>query len=271
MWSCPFCQSDNCRLVMEARGHPILRCPSCELVFTGVKSDFSSSEIYTEEFWQADSDGIGYRDYFREQEKSRRKWERHLKKISSHTGKQAGRILDFGCGPGFFLKAARERGWETFGVDISRFAVDYAKKDLGLENIHCGPLPPDEWKRQGFDVITLWAAIEHLPDPWKVLKSLCSFLKPGGLVCMTTGNMESIAARREGENWRLMTPPGHLFFFTRKTMKTLLEHCGLRMTKYRTNDYFGKNPPSLFRIKPVKKTLRLLGRGDIMTVFARKS
>jgi SAM-dependent methyltransferase len=38
-----------------------------------------------------------------------------------------GVALDFGCGPGFFLKTARDYGWESFGIDISQYAIDYGR------------------------------------------------------------------------------------------------------------------------------------------------
>jgi hypothetical protein len=68
-----------------------------------------------------------------------------------------------------------------------------------------------------------------------------------------------------------MTPPGHLYFFTKKTMCNLLNHGGLRMAKYRTNDEFGGSRNSVLHKKPLRKLLRALCLGDIMTVYARKA
>ena len=113
--------------------------------------------------------------------------------------------------------------------------------------------------------------IEHLPDPWKVLKELSSLLKSEGMLCLTTGNWDSIAARHERERWRLMTPPGHLYFFTRKTINDLLKKCGLRIIQLRTNDYFSSVPSFPLNINLLRKLLRILGMGDIMTVYAAPS
>ena len=178
--------------------------------------------------------------------------------------------MDFGCGPGYFLKTASEKGWRVRGVDVSGFAVDYAKNELNLKEVHCGENPPEKWKEEKADVLTLWAVIEHLPRPWDVIRELRNYIKSDGIICLSTGNYDSIASQREKEAWRLMTPPGHLFYFTKKTIRRILQESGFKIVKYRTNDYFGKNPPRLFRIRQLRKILRTAGLGDIMTVFARK-
>jgi 2-polyprenyl-3-methyl-5-hydroxy-6-metoxy-1,4-benzoquinol methylase len=65
----------------------------------------------------------------------------------------------------------------VFGVDISHYAVDYAERILGVKNVHCGTTPPEKWSNNRYDVVTLWAVIEHIPSPWSLLKTLTATLK----------------------------------------------------------------------------------------------
>jgi 2-polyprenyl-3-methyl-5-hydroxy-6-metoxy-1,4-benzoquinol methylase len=254
--------------MLTARNFPILQCGKCSLVFTGINKDFDSSQIYGEQFWHAKERDIGYSDYFKDSDSTLRQCKRRIEKIDRLRKGRTGTALDFGCGPGFFLKTARDYGWEPYGIDISQYAIDYGKKELALPYLHCGTELTESWNDLRFDLITLWAVIEHLPDPWSVVKDLAGRLKPDGMLCMTTGNWDSIASRREREKWRLMTPPGHLYFFTRRTIVELLRRCSLHMIHYRTNDYFGSSPSFLLNIKPIRKILRTLGYGDIMMVYA---
>ena len=67
----------------------------------------------------------------------------------------------------------------------------------------------------------LFDVIEHLPQPRETLALCCQHLNPGGIIVITTGDFGSPAARLAGARWRLMTPPQHLWFFTRESMRRL--------------------------------------------------
>ena len=79
------------------------------------------------------------------------------------------------------------------------------------------------------DVIVLLDVIEHLPSPRDTLALCARHLNPGGIIVLTTGDFGSLCARLAGARWRLMTPPQHLWFFTRESMRRLAasaRHCG---------------------------------------------
>jgi SAM-dependent methyltransferase len=79
------------------------------------------------------------------------------------------------------------------------------------------------------DVIVLLDVVEHLPQPRETLALCARQLKAGGIIVITTGDFGSPVARLTGARWRLMTPPQHLWFFTRESMRRLADSFGLKL------------------------------------------
>jgi SAM-dependent methyltransferase len=101
-----------------------------------------------------------------------------------------GRLLDMGCGLGFFLQAmASYTNWEAYGCEISPAAVRYARDTLGLPNIICGRLEEVDLTHNTFDIITLWDVLEHLLQPDPLLRRCHVLLKEGGLCFIRTPNV----------------------------------------------------------------------------------
>jgi hypothetical protein len=74
--------------------------------------------------------------------------------------------------------------------------------------------------------------IEHLPDPHGTLELCARHLNPGGIIVVTTGDFASLYARLAGARWRLMTPPQHLWYFTRASIERMAGSLGLRMESF---------------------------------------
>jgi len=85
--------------------------------------------------------------------------------------KKSGRILDVGCGDGSFLLSFSERGWDTYGVDVSKDACNLAIKRL-RRNIFNSELSNCCFPSNYFDVIILNHALEHLSNPNETLKEI---------------------------------------------------------------------------------------------------
>lgn len=140
------------------------------------------------------------------------------------------RLLDIGCGPGFFLKTAIARGWQAHGIEPSRQAAAHART-LGAtvtEGFFNAESAPGLGR---FDVVNLTNVLEHVPDPAEVLTRAIGLLEPGGLLCVGVPNDFSpfqIAARSAlgiGEWW--VAPPHHLNYFDFDSLSALLERLGL--------------------------------------------
>src|SRR5579884_4125958 len=89
-----------------------------------------------------------------------------------------GRLLDVGCGAGFFLAAARQHGYEVIGLEPNpAYDPDLAKFSIGVvhEYVEKTSLP-----RHSFEVVYHCDLLAHFPDPIRYLSAMCELLAPGG-------------------------------------------------------------------------------------------
>jgi SAM-dependent methyltransferase len=122
------------------------------------------------------------------------------------------------------MEAARY--YDVTGIELAKEAVEHART-AGLNVMH-GVADEACLARTGpFDAIVLFDVIEHLPKPRDTLALCARHLNPRGIIVITTGDFGSPLARIMGRHWRLMTPPQHLWFFTRESMRRLSAGLGL--------------------------------------------
>ena len=98
-------------------------------------------------------------------------------------------LLDVGCGYGYFLRLAADRGWRVSGVEIAQDAVDVARHTLGKIHIHHGDLRSASLPQQHFDAVTLWDVLVLSQDPAADLSECFRLLKPGGIVGLRVRNV----------------------------------------------------------------------------------
>lgn len=139
-----------------------------------------------------------------------------------------GRLLDFGCGGGAFLKCMDRLGWQVTGLDISATAACRVRADLGLR-VLIGSLPHPELQPASFDVITMWQSLEHVHAPREVLREAHRLLVPGGQLLVAVPNIDSLPYRWFGSDWIGLDLPRHLTHFTPLTLGLMLERTGFRV------------------------------------------
>ena len=145
--------------------------------------------------------------------------------IPPHNGGPRHRtLLDLGCWVGFLLAEAGERGWEATGVEPSSFASAYARDRLGLD-VRTGDLFATDLPLRHYDAIVMGDVIEHLPRPGDALDRMAELLRPGGIAWMALPDAGSAVARGLRSRWWSVLPP-HVQFFTRGSLRTLLESRG---------------------------------------------
>ena len=148
-----------------------------------------------------------------------------------------GRVLDIGCGIGKYLHYLKELGWNVYGVDISKRAVEGARAS-GLDKVFQGELQDVGLEDNLFDVVDMHHVFEHVPDPNRTLREVHRVLKPGGEVVFTLPNSSSLAARLFGRHWGGIDIPIHLFYFNRKSLEYALSKNGFKVNKVYYSDTF---------------------------------
>lgn len=140
-----------------------------------------------------------------------------------------GRLLDFGCGDGTFLRRMVAIGWNPTGLDFGERAVA-AVRASGIPALR-GTLPHPQLTPDSFDVITMRHALEHVPDPRPVLTAARQLLRPGGQLVIQVPNFASWDVTRFGDVALTLDLPRHLLHFTPLTLKNLLQTCGFTVLR----------------------------------------
>lgn len=136
-------------------------------------------------------------------------------------------LLDYGCGTGEFLAAARQKGWVCAGLEPDEGAREQAKSNHGL-NVE---LPEKLWTLSDgqFGVITLWHVLEHVHRLNETVQQLVRCLSSQGRLLIAVPNRLSHEARYYGPYWAAYDVPRHLYHFSRGPMLKLMEKNGLEM------------------------------------------
>jgi 2-polyprenyl-3-methyl-5-hydroxy-6-metoxy-1,4-benzoquinol methylase len=227
---CLLCGELRHRSIFNEFGIDILRCRRCRHVF----SSFAANPHY-DEFW---GEEITAGDHFYWNKARGRMHQDFFEKFLVG---RSGRLLDMGCGLGFFLKAmAPYANWEAQGCEISPAAVRYARDTLGLTNVICSRLEDAELPPRSFDIITIWDVIEHLLSPDPLLKACHTLLKEGGICFIRTPNIfVQLPRARLQKLLRSMQPDvaylqarDHLHHYSMSSIRRLLERHGFTRIEF---------------------------------------
>jgi SAM-dependent methyltransferase len=148
---------------------------------------------------------------------------------------RSGRLLDMGCGLGFFLKAmAPYANWEAYGCEISPAAVRYARETLRLPNVICSRLNEADLPHSSFDLITMWDVIDHILRPDPLLRRCHELLKERGTCFIRTPNVYIQLPRARLMKLLRGMKPGvaylqaqdHLHHYSMSSIRRLLERNG---------------------------------------------
>ena len=237
-------------------GCDIWQCVTCRLARADT-TGFDPSTYYTGEYFSG-SRSDGYADYLSTAPVLSREFESSVTFIRQFcdSGKRdKGKLIEIGCAYGLFLRESQPH-FDVAGIELAEEAAAHARRS-GL-NVLSGIADEHNMGRLGTaDAIVLFDVIEHLTDPRATLALCERHLRPGGIIVMTTGDFGSLLARLAGTRWRLMTPPQHLWFFTKTSMGRLASSLGLSL-EYA--DHPWKIVPMSLILFQLRRMLGLRGR-----------
>lgn len=124
--------------------------------------------------------------------------------------------------------------YEVEGCDISKDAIAMAKeKYKNLEDRFWCITELQKVERR-YDAVCLWDAIEHISDPYDIMLKIKSIVKDGGYIFISTPNIGGVVAKLLKSRWPFMTPPEHLCFFSKKSMKQLAGMLNMEVIEWRS-------------------------------------
>jgi 2-polyprenyl-3-methyl-5-hydroxy-6-metoxy-1,4-benzoquinol methylase len=136
--------------------------------------------------------------------------------------KKKGKVLDVGCGCGYFLLACRKKGYDVAGIDISPDAAAYVNKELNIP-VYTGEFSNIELPDKTYDVITMWHSLEHIDDPFLCIQNARKWLKDKGILVIDVPNHDGYDARKLSQKWSQWDLPFHFHHFTPRSLALLLE------------------------------------------------
>lgn len=220
--SCILCKASNFHIVHRKDHWQYLRCRNCNLV--SVHPRPTPREVTKH-----------YEDYLPPQHQEIEQWKSMMRVViatsanlvESRTKTGKGKLLDIGCGYGFFLQEMHSRGWEVEGIEISEVGREYIRDKCAIQ-VHSQQLEDLSLSDNLFDVVTLFYVIEHLLDPLAILREVHRVLKPGGLVLLRWPHSTPIVKILGplSKKLDLYHAPYHLYDFSPNTIKSLLSLVG---------------------------------------------
>ncbi len=266
---CILCGSGDLNILIKLDKRSIYKCSSCGLGFLDpVPSEEELSQLYTKDYCEEQllKGGEPGSPQFKKRlslETHRIRFFRGLKKI--------GKVLDIGCGFGYFLAACRECGYEVQGLDISAWASEYASEKLGIP-VKTGDLKEVDLRPGTFDVITMWHFLEHNPDPLKALLIAGDWLKDKGILVVDVPNHEGTDAQRTWRDWIGWQVPYHLYHFTPHSLEKMFNECEFQVLK--SKDYHSETVKQRLKRLPVlnmfARPISKLYSGHSVAMAARK-
>lgn len=238
-YSCFLCKKKKVKHIRRVGNSDIFRCCSCGLIFSHPQPKPEELEKLYSDFSYCAWGLNGRKNLINKQIQKIREetFVERLKEIQRYLS--AGKILDIGCGTGFFLSLAKKEGWVPFGIEVSQIAGKEATRNLG-KNIFIGSWEDFYLPDNFFDVITLFDVLEHISNLDPFLEKLYRMLVPDGLLVITTPNTNSFTSRLMGKHW-LHYKLEHLYYFSPETLGRFLTDKGF----------------SILEIAPARKTLNL--------------
>lgn len=229
---CLFCESSQAKEIFLDGEISVRRCLGCGHVFSSYPGEENFSEYFSEDilsenhFWWHEAHARMYRVF--------------RKKFLSG---RSGNLLDVGCGLGYFLASLRDDqacvNWSSVGVEMSRSANEFAKKNLGLNNIFQGTVAAAAYPDNHFQVVTLWDVIEHLPNPRPILLEIKRIMMVGGVLFLATPNInvqlpkarlkKLLSGQKSGH---YLEARDHLHDYSPRTLRWLLEESGFKKVSF---------------------------------------
>lgn len=273
---CNLCSSSKYKSIFQKDAIKIVKCSMCGLVYNIPMPDESAiKELLIERYNHLNPD-----NNFSDSPVREKNYTEALEFLANRT--KPGKLLDIGCSHGQFMAAARDIGWEVSGIEPSTPAARYAREHYKLDVIN-DVFSEDKFQPESYDVITIWDVLLYMPEPSKNLLTAKNILKKSGILVIRLDDIDALYPRIEGmfrgirKKWSHLEPGVNLYNFSRKTLKAMLEKCGLEVIKIANSEklwwslLIPENPLKRALFYMIRWIARNFNMGDAMIFYARKN
>ncbi|MDZ4727503.1 MAG: class I SAM-dependent methyltransferase [Leptospira sp.] len=283
--NCNTCGSSQFNFIFEkasplGESFKIVRCKKCRLVQVNPQPNLNEVLKYYNNSYFTERTDRGYDNYYSDKIRSEIsrvfqlnlndlgffKWEKEYR-LSNHVSL---RSLDIGCAAGYFVDFMRTKGYESEGIEVADGPVEFARNKLGLKIHKEDFLAWDQDFKNKYDVITMWATIEHLHKPKETLQKIKKHLNPGGTLILSTCRY-GILAKWKGLDWRYLNVPEHLYYYSLSGLIQLLKELDFNSPKsitYGSGMTNKSNANPFFKIKKYffDRIVKYTNQGDMMAI-----
>ncbi len=224
---CKFCGNNECSIIKNIKSphnqqiYHLYSCRSCRCFFF----DKNQHHVSLKELYNHLSVNRGDFPFQFTQSKN---WYKQVRIIQSLLGKNPASVLDIGCRTGNFLMHF-DSTVHLEGVELSKSFTDIAiTRGLTIYNDFLESIEFDK----KYDVVSSFAILEHLENPFQFLEKLDSIMKPSGLVVILIPTHESMKRKMidlTNSSWHMYSPPEHLNFFSRKFLDQYFANKGFKL------------------------------------------
>lgn len=224
--ACPVCRTVECRDFFTHKGLDLYACEHCATVFLyPPPTDDEIADIY-HDLYQGASIG-----YFAKAEKKLRRSGGRMRYLSRYVA--SGSFLDIGCNGGFMVEAAREYGFNAYGLDLDSVSILYARQHYPKNRYFHGTVEAFSADAPQFDLAYCSEVIEHVPDVQSFISSISRLVRPGGVLFITTPDISHWRRPRDLPSWDGFKPPKHCVYLNRGSLRLLMEGHGFRVIRCR--------------------------------------
>lgn len=241
MIKCTLCHSFKTIFFCKKHNFSYYTCKTCKTLFIRPQPNPQFLHLYYKNHFKYEA-GLHNQNRIRKRSKIILN---HLQRLNP-TGKT---ILDIGSGFGYFLDEAIKRGFKPVGVEPAKKLLLYIANQFDTSDFSVGTFATGIYnmqfekfykqnKNRKFDFITIIHLIEHVLNPAELIAQAAKLLNKDGVLFIETPNLASHLFNFEGKNYTFLTPPEHLWIFSKSSLGFILKDIpSLKLKRINTYSY----------------------------------
>ncbi|MFA6937852.1 MAG: methyltransferase domain-containing protein [Treponema sp.] len=285
---CPICQTVQKQsdvVLSRTKTKTYRRCQKCGMIYLSWKLDSKDTQYNREYFYEDYQKQYG-KTYLEDFASIKAQCVRRTSVIDflyRHSRSPVTpTILDIGCAMGPFLDAANDSGWQVFGIDVSKDAVEYVQNTLHYPAV-CASFPKfdalTEFGISKFDAVTMWYVIEHFKDLNSVLKAVSKNIKLNGIFAFSTPSCSGVSYKYYQEKFFQDSPSDHYSIWEIKKTNSILEKYGFKVVRVISTGIHPERMPIVKKHNWKEKSIqfaffrtlcKILKLGDTFEVYCKK-